>query len=77
MAIWLSAVSSQLSLAADPTCCRMAFEYCCCSVLLFAWRSDKFPSSWCQRVMVPPEVVGVREYKEAASDLIARTVGFF
>ena len=60
MAISLSAVSSQLSVAATP-CCVEIFEYCCCSVLLFSWRSDTFLSSWCQRVMVPPEGVGVRE----------------
>ena len=59
MAIELSAVSfrlQQILLVAVEV-----FEYCCCSVLFFSRRSDKFLSSWCQRVMVPPEVVGVRE----------------
>ena len=70
-------VSSQISVAAGPTCWREVFECCCCSVLVFAWRSDKFLSSWRQRVGVPPEVVGVREAKDAASGLIVGTAGFF
>ena len=59
MAIELSAVSfrlQQILLVAVEV-----FDYCCCSVWFFSWRSDKFLSSWCQRVMVPLEVVGVRE----------------
>ena len=58
MAIQLSALSFRLQQI--PLVAVEVFEYWC-SVLLFSWRSDRFLSSWCQRVTVPPEVVGVRE----------------